>query len=55
MDKTAISIPCYNEAQTIEKVVKDTKQAIPEAVVYVYDNNSSDNTSDQFTRLKGGN
>ena len=46
MDKIAILIPCYNEALTIEKVVKDMKQAIPEAVVYVYDNNSSDNTAE---------
>lgn len=46
MDKIAILIPCYNEAQTIEKVVKDMKEAVPEAVIYVYDNNSSDNTAE---------
>lgn len=44
MDKTAVLIPCYNEAQTIEKVVTDWKRSLPEAVIYVYDNNSTDNT-----------
>ena len=44
MDKIAVLIPCYNESATIAKVVKDYKQALPEAVIYVYDNNSSDNT-----------
>lgn len=42
--KIAILIPCYNESKTIEKVVKDYKKAIPEADIYVYDNNSTDNT-----------
>ena len=37
MDKIAVLIPCYNEEKTIEKVVKDAKAALPEAVVYVYD------------------
>ena len=46
MDKIAVLIPCYNESQTIEKVVKEWKEALPEAVVYVYDNNSSDGTAD---------
>lgn len=45
LDKIAVLIPCYNEAQTIEKVVTDAKQALPEAVVYVYDNNSTDDTA----------
>lgn len=45
MDKVAILIPCYNEEKTIRKVVRDFKKQLPEAVVYVYDNNSSDNTS----------
>ena len=49
MDQIAVLIPCYNESQTIEKVVKDWKQALPEAVVYVYDNNSSDGTADIAT------
>lgn len=44
MDKIAVLIPCYNEAQTISKVVNDVKIALPEAVVYVYDNNSTDDT-----------
>ncbi len=46
MDKIAVLIPCYNEAQTIEKVVTDARTALPEAVVYVYDNNSTDGTGD---------
>lgn len=46
MDKIAVLIPCYNEAQTIEKVVHDALKALPEAVVYVYDNNSKDNTAE---------
>lgn len=45
MDKIAVLIPCYNEAQTITKVVQDVRAALPEAVVYVYDNNSTDGTS----------
>jgi glycosyltransferase involved in cell wall biosynthesis len=44
MDKLAVLIPCYNEAMTIEKVIIDVKRALPEAMIYVYDNNSSDNT-----------
>ena len=44
MDKIAVLIPCYNEEQTIAKVVRDTKNALPEAKVYVYDNNSTDRT-----------
>ena len=46
MDKIAILIPCYNEAATIEKVVNDMRAAVPEAVIYVYDNNSTDGTAD---------
>ena len=45
MDKIAVLIPCYNEAQTIGKVVKDFRAALPEAAVYVYDNNSTDDTA----------
>ena len=45
MDRIAVLIPCYNEAQTIKKVVEDAKQALPEAVIYVYDNNSTDKTA----------
>lgn len=44
MDKIAVLIPCYNEEKTIEKVVMDAKAALPEAIIYVYDNNSSDRT-----------
>lgn len=45
MDKIAVLIPCYNEAQTIRKVITDFKNALPEAVIYVYDNNSNDDTA----------
>ena len=42
----AVIIPCYNEAVTIGKVVDDFRRVLPEAAVYVYDNNSSDGTGD---------
>ena len=42
--KIAVLIPCYNEEQTIAKVVRDVRNVLPEAVVYVYDNNSTDRT-----------
>ena len=44
--KIAVLIPCYNESQTIEKVVLDWKAELPEATVYVYDNNSTDSTAE---------
>ena len=44
MDKIAVLIPCYNESQTIRKVVCDWKNTLPEATIYVYDNNSKDGT-----------
>lgn len=44
MDRIAVLIPCYNEEKTIAKVVKEAKEALPEAVIYVYDNNSKDET-----------
>lgn len=47
MDKIAVLIPCYNEEQTVAKVVADAKAALPEAVVYVYDNNSTDATAEK--------
>ena len=50
--KIAVLIPCYNESKTIEKVVKDYKEVLPEATIYVYDNNSSDNT-DEIARKAG--
>ena len=46
MDKIAILIPCYNESLTIKKVIEDWKSALPEAKIYVYDNNSTDNTAE---------
>ena len=52
MDKIAVLIPCYNEAATIEKVVRDFRAALPEAVIYVYDNNSTDHT-DEIARAAG--
>ena len=52
MDKIAVLIPCYNESKTIEKVVKDFKEALPEATIYVFDNNSSDGT-DKITHKAG--
>ena len=42
----AVLVPCYNEAVTIEKVVRDFREALPEATVYVYDNNSTDGTAE---------
>ena len=52
MSKIAVLIPCYNESQTIAKVVRDYRQALPEASVYVYDNNSTDGT-DEIARAAG--
>ena len=46
MDKIAVLIPCYNEAQTIEKVVTDARNTLPDATIYVYDNNSTDGTAE---------
>lgn len=46
MDDIAVLIPCYNEEKTIEKVVADFKKALPSAVIYVYDNNSTDKTAE---------
>ena len=50
--KIAVLIPCYNESKTIEKVIRDYKNALPEADIYVYDNNSSDGT-DKIARDAG--
>lgn len=52
MDRIAVLIPCYNESKTIRKVVTDFKKVLPEAVVYVYDNNSTDHT-DEIAREAG--
>lgn len=51
-EKIAVLIPCYNESKTIEKVVKDYKKALPEADIYVYDNNSKDET-DKIAKKAG--
>lgn len=52
MDKIAVLIPCYNESQTIHKVIKDYQAALPEAKIYVYDNNSTDGT-DEIAKRAG--
>ena len=52
MDKIAVLIPCYNEGKTIAKCVADWQRELPEATIYVYDNNSSDNT-DEIARQSG--
>lgn len=46
MKKIAVLIPCYNEELTVEKVIKDFKRELPEADIYVYDNNSKDKTAE---------
>lgn len=45
MDKIAVLIPCYNEEKTIKKVIDDWKKELPEATIYVYNNNSTDHTA----------
>ena len=50
--KIAVLIPCYNEAKTIERVVRDYKKVLPKADIYVYDNNSKDGT-DEIARKAG--
>lgn len=45
-EKIAVLLPCYNEAVAIEKVIKDFKKYLPDAEIYVYDNNSTDNTAE---------
>ena len=52
MKKIAVLIPCYNESKTIEKVINDYKKALPEAQIYVYDNNSVDKT-DEIAKKAG--
>ena len=52
MSKIAVLIPCYNESKTIEKVVRDYEEILPEADIFVYDNNSSDGT-DELARKAG--
>lgn len=50
--RIAVLVPCYNESQTIAKVVTDFKTALPEADIYVYDNNSTDHT-DEIAKAAG--
>ncbi len=52
MDKIAVLIPCYNEEKTIGKVIADVKKTLPEAVIYVYNNNSKDRT-EEIARAAG--
>lgn len=52
MDEIAVLIPCYNEEKTIAKVIQDAKKALPQAVIYVYNNNSTDRT-EQIARAAG--
>lgn len=52
MDRIAVLIPCYNEAKTVAKVVSDFRRVLPEARIYVYDNNSTDGT-DKLAREAG--
>ena len=52
MSKTAVLIPCYNESKTIAKVIADYRAKLPDADIYVYDNNSSDGT-DEIARKAG--
>lgn len=51
-NKIAVLIPCYNESKTIAKVINDFKKALPEATIYVYDNNSTDGT-DKIAKQAG--
>ena len=51
-DKIAVLIPCYNESKTVAKVIRDMRKALPESVIYVYDNNSTDGT-DEIARKEG--
>ena len=52
MEKIAVLIPCYNESKTIKKVIEDFKRELPEAIIYVYDNNSKDGT-DKIAKKAG--
>lgn len=52
MDRIAVLIPCYNEVRTVAKVIEDFRRELPQAVIYVYDNNSTDGT-DRAAREAG--
>ena len=51
--KIAVLLQCYNEEQTIEKVVRDFKRELPEATIYVYNNNSTDRTAEIAASIEG--
>ena len=51
--KIAVLLPCYNEEQTIEKVIKDFQRELPEATIYVYNNNSTDRTAEIASSIEG--
>lgn len=53
MDKIAILIPCFNESKTILDVIQDYQKVLPEATIYVYDNNSTDGTAAKASSCKG--
>ena len=52
MSSIAVLIPCYNEEKTIKKVVEDFREVLPNADIYVYDNNSTDKTA-EFAKAAG--
>ncbi len=51
--KIAVLLPCYNEEQTIEKVIRDFQRELPEAIIYVYNNNSTDRTAEIASSIEG--
>ena len=53
MDEIAVLIPCFNEEITVGKVVRDFKKTLPQATVYVYDNNSTDKTVEKAKEAGG--
>jgi glycosyltransferase involved in cell wall biosynthesis len=55
MNKIAVLIPCYNESKTIQKVIEEYREALPEADIYVYDNNSTDGTDEIARSTPSGN
>ena len=54
MKKIAVLIPCYNESKTIKKVIEEYREALPEADIYVYDNNSTDGTAEIACSMPAG-
>ncbi len=51
--RTAVLLPCYNESQTIGKVIADFRKELPDADIYVYDNNSTDGSAEISERSGG--